>query len=325
MKSATKEGNIMSEKSTEMASLETKAGLLEYLKRAIALESSMVTQKQVIDDYDESSKRREPILELKEEENNPPCPDTSLDGARCLMGIVGLITIVVVIGAALSSNITTGIGGPVIIGLAAGTFLCFPAFVSIVGNKAKNESYLKEIERIKETNKQIKEENRATEERYQNAMSEWRDSNENAHEYFSKPLSETQSVLEKLYSADVIYPKYRTLPALTSIYEYLVTGRCEELSGAHGAYNLYEDEVRKDTVISQLNTVIENLEQIKQNQYMLYEQVKGIQQNTRAIAAELYQIKGYTACLTDLAALTAFYSGVAATNTSTLTYCQMLA
>ena len=173
-------------------------------------------------------------------------------------------------------------------------------------------------------NERIREKNSEKEAQYQNAMSEWRDSNEKAHEYFSTPLSETQAVLDKLYSVDVIYPKYHTLPALTSIYEYLVTGRCEELSGAHGAYNLYEDEIRKDTIISQLNTVIENLEQIKQNQYMLYEQVKGIQQNTRAIAAELYQIKGYTACLTDLAALTAFYSGVAATNTSTLSYCRML-
>lgn len=316
----------MSEKSTEMASLETKAGLLEYLKRAIALESSMITQKQVIDDYDESSKRREPILELKEKMDIPYCPDTSPDGPTCLMGIVGLVLIVGIIGNILFHDSSTSIvWGMAIFGLAVGVFLCLPFVASMRAAKKTGELYWKEAERIKEMNKQIKEENEVTEAQYQNAMSEWKDSNNAAHEYFAKPLSETQAVLDKLYSADVIYPKYRTLLALTSIYEYLVTGRCEELSGAHGAYNLYEDEVRKDMVISQLNTVIENLEQIRQNQYMLYEQVKGIQQNTRAIAAELYQIKGYAACLTDLAALTTFYSGVAASNTSTLTYCQMLA
>ena len=207
---------------------------------------------------------------------------------------------------------------------AIGGCACIPFIFSIPGLNREDESYRGECELVKSMNERIREKNSEKEAQYQNAMSEWRDSNEKAHEYFSKPLSETQAVLDKLYSVDVIYPKYHTLPALTSIYEYLVTGRCEELSGAHGAYNLYEDEIRKDTIISQLNTVIENLEQIKQNQYMLYEQVKGIQQNTRAIAAELYQIKGNTACLTDLAALTAFYSGVAATNTSTLSYCRML-
>ena len=315
----------MSEKNTEMVSLETKAGLLEYLKRAIALESSMVTQKQVIDDYDESSRRREPSLELKKEMDIPSGPDTSPDGMACLMGVVGLVLIVIVIGSALSQNRYHSVNwGVAIFVLVFGVLLCLPFVASMRVTKATSEFYWKEAERVKDANKRIKEENRVTEAQYQNAMNKWKDSNKKAHEYFSKPLSETQAVLEKLYSVDVIYPKYRTLPALTSIYEYLVTGRCEELSGAHGAYNLYEDEVRKDTVISQLNTVIENLEQIKQNQYMLYEQVKGIQQNTRAIAAELYQIKGYTACLTDLAALTAFYSGVAATNTSTLSYCRLL-
>ena len=57
--------------------------------------------------------------------------------------------------------------------------------------------------------------------------------------------------------------------------------------GPHGAYNMYEDEMRKDTVISQLNTVIANLEQIKQNQYMLYQQVKAIQNTASEIGNEL--------------------------------------
>ena len=299
----------MSEKSTEIVSLESKAGLLEYLKRAIALESSIITQKQVIDDYDESSRRRRPILELKKEMNTPPCPNMSSGGM--ILGLMGI-------------GVFHNDWGMAIFLMVLGAALCVPFIADKAEKKATKEVYWKELERVKDANKRTKEENRAAEERYQNTIREWRDSDNAAHEYFAKSLSETQAVLDKLYSLDVIYPKYRTLPALTSIYEYLVTGRCEELSGAHGAYNLYEDEIRKDTVISQLNTVIENLEQIKQNQYMLYEQVKGIQQNTRAIAAELYQIKGYAACLTDLAALTAFYSGVAATNTSTLSYCRLL-
>ena len=311
----------MSEKNTEMVSLETKAGLLEYLKRAIALESSMVTQKQVIDDYEESSKRREPILNL-EAEREYPKSSTNLSSFAIISLLFGVIMLILGVLALPFPHLRSGSGIGMV--FAIGGCACLPFIFSIPGLNREDESYRGECELVKSMNERIREKNSEKEAQYQNAMSEWRDSNEKAHEYFSKPLSETQAVLDKLYSVDVIYPKYRTLPALTSIYEYLVTGRCEELSGAHGAYNLYEDEIRKDTIISQLNTVIENLEQIKQNQYMLYEQVKGIQQNTRAIAAELYQIKGYAACLTDLAALTAFYSGVAATNTSTLSYCRLL-
>lgn len=311
----------MSEKSTEIVSLETKAGLLEYLKRAIALENSMVTQKQVIDDYDESSKRREPILNL-EAEREYPKSSTNLSSFAIISLLFGVIMLILGVLALPFPHLRSGSGIGMV--FAIGGCACLPFIFSIPGLNREDESYRGECELVKSMNERIREKNSEKEAQYQNAMSEWRDSNEKAHEYFSTPLSETQAVLDKLYSVDVIYPKYHTLPALTSIYEYLVTGRCEELSGAHGAYNLYEDEIRKDTIISQLNTVIENLEQIKQNQYMLYEQVKGIQQNTRAIAAELYQIKGYTACLTDLAALTAFYSGVAATNTSTLSYCRML-
>lgn len=113
-----------------------------------------------------------------------------------------------------------------------------------------------------------------------------------------------------MYSKGIIYRKYCTLPALTSIYEYFVTGRCTELTGPHGAYNLYEDELRKDTVISQLNAVIENLEQIRNNQYMLYQQVKAIQENTSMIASEVRQIRGYTVQIAQLTALNAYYAAL---------------
>ena len=137
-------------------------------------------------------------------------------------------------------------------------------------------------------------------------------------------LLETQTALKNLYNLDYIYPKYRNLTALTSIYEYFATGRCSELTGPHGAYNLYEDEVRKDMIIAQLNTVIENLEQIKQNQYKLYQQVQGILRNTQAVTAELYALTGYAAALTELTLVNTFYNGVSAVNSRSLLYCRSL-
>ena len=61
--------------------------------------------------------------------------------------------------------------------------------------------------------------------------------------------------------------------------------------------------------------MIENLEQIKQSQYLLYQQVKAIQQTTNAIAQELVQIKGYTIALTQLSALNAYYARLNERNT----------
>ncbi|MBR4711255.1 MAG: hypothetical protein IKP10_04430 [Clostridia bacterium] len=82
------------------------------------------------------------------------------------------------------------------------------------------------------------------------------------------------------YAKDVIYPKYRALPALTSIYEYLSSGRCSTLTGADGAYNLYETETRQNIIIGQLSAVIENLEQIRTNQYVLYQEMRRINEST---------------------------------------------
>lgn len=40
-----------------------------------------------------------------------------------------------------------------------------------------------------------------------------------------------------------------------------------------GAYNLYEQETRMDIVIMQLDDIYEELEEIKENQYMLYDAI----------------------------------------------------
>ena len=146
-------------------------------------------------------------------------------------------------------------------------------------------------------------------------LKQWSDNTEANFCVLNEQLFNTKHLLERLYRLDYIYAKYQNLPALTSIYEYFLTGRCDELSGPHGAYNLYEDEVRKDTVISQLNAVIENLEQIKQNQYMLYQQVKTIQQNTASINYELQQIKSVTFDIAQLSSVNAYYAAITARNT----------
>ena len=96
-------------------------------------------------------------------------------------------------------------------------------------------------------------------------------------------IAQAEELLAKLYAArnelyayNVVFGKYRDIVALSTFYEYLMAGRCETLEGTAGAYNLYEAEIRMNTVISQLAEVIVSLEQIKQSQYVIYTALKEV-------------------------------------------------
>lgn len=82
--------------------------------------------------------------------------------------------------------------------------------------------------------------------------------------------SQSYSCLQKLYSCGVVYEKYHNPVALASFYDYLAAGRCTTLTGADGAYNIYETEMRMDCIITKFDVVIKQLEQIKNSQYALY-------------------------------------------------------
>lgn len=101
---------------------------------------------------------------------------------------------------------------------------------------------------------------------------------ENAHinlvnseiEQAEQLLKELVIARKELYSFDIIFEKYRNYVAVSTLYEYILSGRCDTLVGSTGAYNLYENEIRMNMVITKLDQVVECLESIKNNQYMLY-------------------------------------------------------
>lgn len=92
-------------------------------------------------------------------------------------------------------------------------------------------------------------------------------------------LQKTYECRNELYSYEIVFGKYRNIVALSAFYEYLMAGRCTVLEGADGAYNIYEAEIRADRIIDQLSQVIEKLDDIKDNQYMLYSQLKTVNTN----------------------------------------------
>lgn len=107
-------------------------------------------------------------------------------------------------------------------------------------------------------------------------------------------IAEVKETLRKLYdtkhqleSLEIVYPKYLDFIALTTISEYLATGRCTVLTGADGAYNLYESEIRANRIIAQLDQVIDSLEQIKENQYKTYSLLKEVGDNISDISKKM--------------------------------------
>ena len=147
-------------------------------------------------------------------------------------------------------------------------------------------------------------------------------------------LKKTYAARNELYAYDIVFGKYRNPVALSSFYEYLMSGRCSALEGADGAYNIYESEIRANRVIAQLDTVISSLEDIKENQYMMYQEmcntnaqlsrlnstmdqaltsIQSIETNTTKIAENSDVIAHNTA-------VTAYYSKVNAELTNALGY-----
>ena len=89
-----------------------------------------------------------------------------------------------------------------------------------------------------------------------------------------KCYAETKKTLNDFYSADIIFPKYRNFVAVTTFLEYFASGRCSTLGGHEGAYNIYEQEIRLNLIISKLDDIIERLDQIESNQYMIANAIK---------------------------------------------------
>ena len=87
-------------------------------------------------------------------------------------------------------------------------------------------------------------------------------------------LSRVKYDLSEAYSIGVIFETYRNFCAVSSFYEYLASGVCDSLDGPDGAMRLYRNEVLQGRIIESLQRVISSLEDIKQNQYTLYEAIE---------------------------------------------------
>lgn len=100
-------------------------------------------------------------------------------------------------------------------------------------------------------------------------------------------LGRTIKTLSELYNFGIIYEKYRDGVAVSTFYDYFMSGRCSTFEGPTGAYNLYEQETRANIVINRLDGVLNSLEKIQVGQYYLYKELKAANMSLDLIYGQL--------------------------------------
>lgn len=183
-------------------------------------------------------------------------------------------------------------------------------------NQAKKEAMATYQEEMNRYNQALKKKQTETESRKSNARA--------SINKLSIAKKDTANILERLYNIGWVYPKYRNLVAISSIYEYLASGRCTELTGPNGAYNLYEAELRQDMIIAKLDQVLKSLEQIKRNQYLLYQELQKSNSAVERISRDVGQLLGSARRIEQCAELSAHYSRITAQNTEAIKYISLI-
>lgn len=139
-------------------------------------------------------------------------------------------------------------------------------------------------------------------------------------EDIQKKISGISETLENFYSLDIIHPKYRNMITVIRLLEYFDSGRCTALTGAGGAYNKYEKEIRQDAIISKLDTAINCLYQIRDTQYMLYESLEDCLDELGAITTQNDKLISTNQDISQNSAIAAYNSKIAASNSDALVF-----
>ncbi|HAY19626.1 MAG TPA: hypothetical protein DCY17_02170 [Clostridiales bacterium] len=104
----------------------------------------------------------------------------------------------------------------------------------------------------------------------------------------------TKKLLQQYYATDILYGKYQNnFVAVASFLDYFKSGRCSTLGenhGADGAYNTFEQELLMHRVIAKLENIINSLEEVKSNQWTIYNAVQLGNQKSEALLRETEQL-----------------------------------
>lgn len=284
--------------------------LIAYFERAKDLEVALHTHNTLQPAYLERLQNQQPVAPVSKETPAAKMPVRPEEPKGPTTGIgIFLVVLGILFGLFIFLFASVGV---LILAILSMFGCCF--FISNgmniisagIGKKQQYEKKLKEYEaqwqvyqdKIRENEKkdaQFRAQYQQEKAAYTTQLQQFNNKKQMITNCFSTISNKLETALDDLYSKNVIFPKYRNLVAVTTILEYLSSGRCSELEGPNGAYNLYEMELRQNIVIAQLSTITRNLEGIRNNQYTLYQEISN---SNRQIRDMLQQI-GNEASLTN--------------------------
>ena len=186
--------------------------------------------------------------------------------------------------------------------------------IEIINNEKKlitkkNSDYLKQYEDKNELfiirSEQFKQSHKVASQEYALTLQKYKAETDNQITQMNNILTDLDNRKNSLYSLNIIYPKYRNLVAISSLFEYFESGRCSSLEGADGAYNMYEYELRSNIIINSLSQIIEDLGKIKNNQYALYETIQESNQTVSDLLKNINNTQTLTAYYAKTAAIAA--------------------
>ena len=307
--------------------------LRDYLKQVLDLETALYENSRVKDDYRElrdKSKPSKQSIALPSEPIKPMEEKTVITFTQAMQRMTGLFRIAWAICIAVS---IFGILFPICMGIAMQGWATIFTVMLVIGvifvipsvfmtwkvrqeqcvmnsniiktNHERKERYGKEYQKYKETLSIAAIQNMQLAEAYSKELVVYNSQTDSVVAELTKTDEKLQMALNNLYNKNVIYGKYRNLVAIATLYEYIDSGRCCELEGANGAYNLFESEIRADRIISSLNRVVSNLEDIKNNQHTLYKSIECANMATINILSNINNTQTMTAYYAKQAAVAA--------------------
>ena len=250
--------------------------LINYLKYVYELEKNIYEQNIVIDRMQDSVQMLNHQLRLQ-----PSIYQESKVQVKARIAYLSIAVVILIVVLAFKRMLIAFDTLDPVIGGMLQIVIVLSSIMSIVGIILVAQKVMD----TKEYNKRVREEN-------QNNILEIETIQQQAkqkkqvilHNYhlFKTQLDENRKVLDEFYEKNLLHPKYRNLPAVASIYEFLQTQLCFDLVGPNGAYYLYEQKVAWGIIIEKLDDISNDLKEIKCNQRMLYnalEETKTITNN----------------------------------------------
>ena len=295
--------------------------LLEYIKRVYGLEVLLYQQRSLKRKLNNrlkevsniSLQKTKPLISFDKKTYMKPIIDTMLLIAT-IVGVIGFVFF-----GMLSGEFFLGIFAFIMSFIVLGLFGCVLYIIGLSEAKRALSETERQNSEIALDNKKIEENNKRKTQIARNISSQI--NSELAIIQYN--ISQTEQTLEQYYSMDIIYEKYRKkLVAISSFYEYLSSRRCYSLEGPDGAYNIFEMEIRQNIIIQKLDEAIRKLDQIKENQYMLYSAIQDSNNTTTRLYKKIDEASKTMKKIEENTSISEYNTRITAQNTEFLKWAE---